>query len=1121
MVRERKQYLAFVRDYFKQFHITNQVNKTSSESKEEAKNDTMVFLPKILVKLENIEHLVLVDTGSTVSVISEDILEHIQLSNGDLPILPATGMAIQGVTGKITKIKRQALLRVEIENTQQSVVFLVVKGLNIPVILGMDWMAKRNAKVDLKNKQLIFENEGQYYKTPFNSTNNTGSIKSAKIQLHSVDNYQKQNTELFKSQCTSSSNSQEIINVSGCERKPKNIDSRNATIAHRDQSLIKSIIDKHHNVFSDIPGVNNAYECKLNVNEVKPFVKRSYPIPYSKREAVNKEIERMLSWGILEKSDSPFSNPIVVVEKKDGTVRICLDARELNKILIQDRESPPPMEELLQKFDGVKFLTSLDLTCGYWQIPLNTESRKYTAFLVNGRSYQFCVVPFGLNVSVAVFMKSLDKVLGPEVLSFTTIYVDDILIASKSIEEHAYQLDLVLTKLENAGMTVKFSKSEFLKSQVKFLGFLIDSKGIKVDPEKLEVIQNFPAPRNKKELQSFLGFCNFYRRFAKNHSDLISRLTPLLEKNSKWKWGDNEVEVFGQIKSCFVRNLMLSHPNFNKTFYISTDASARAIGAHLFQIDDDGEVQNISFASRILLRAEQNYMITEMELLAIVFACKKFRTYIAGYPTVVFTDHKALEFLFSCKALSARLMRWCMYLQEYQLQIKYIAGKSNVVADFLSRYGQGEVDNKTLIVAANKLSTYSTKVKDLLKNLEDKQTSDNTLRWIKEELINNTHGKRIELALRYRIHEGLLFKKGKRSEEWWLICIPDTIAKELMETYHYLYGHFGGKKCVAILNETCYIPNVFKKMGKIVLECDLCQKTKVTNQRQEGLMRSVIAKEPLEILSVDLFGPLPRGRGGLTYLFVVRDLFTKYVKLYPIKKANSTAVLNKILLDFIPTIGKPFSILSDHGTQFTSKKWINGMQTAGIVVRYSSVYHPESNPVERVMRELGRLFRSYCNTRHSNWPGYVSDIENWLNCVENDSTGFSPMELLKGERPIQFLEKIINFPFRKDLNVETKVTLAREKLLSKAQSRKWRHDKNINPRKYEPGDLVLVKTHYHSSALDKEIKKFFLLYEGPYEVFTELGGNAYVLNYPGTETYRTTQNVINLKPYHRKTDIIV
>lgn len=389
-----------------------------------------------------------------------------------------------------------------------------------------------------------------------------------------------------------------------------------------------SLLDKYRAIFNDRPVLNNLYSCRFEVSEDVPFKEKPYPIPYSRRPVVEKELQRILSWGVIERCSSPYCNPIVCVTKGDGSVRLCLDARRVNRLILPMQDSSPPLDELLAQFGGKTIFSSVDFSSGYWQVALHPEVRKFTAFVFEGRSYQFCVVPFDLNISNTAFGKALEAVLNQKTNDIDDnpddlhIYVDDILISSTSFDKHLLRFSTLFEKISMSGMTLKVSKCEFLRKKIKFLGHIVTLLGMSMDPSKLQAIRDFPQPRNKKELQSFIGFCNFYRKFSCHHASNISPLIELIKKDRTWHFGYEELKLFNAVRESFTEQY-LSHPHFDRCFYLQTDGSKVGLGAELFQFSSDVDRRIISFASRTLNAAERNYSITELELLSIVFACEK------------------------------------------------------------------------------------------------------------------------------------------------------------------------------------------------------------------------------------------------------------------------------------------------------------------------------------------------------------------------------------------------------------------------------------------------------------------------------------------------------------------
>lgn len=396
---------------------------------------------------------------------------------------------------------------------------------------------------------------------------------------------------------------------------------------------------------------------------------QSRQIPFSLRAAVRKEINQMIYDGIIEVSSSPHVNPLVIVSREGKTPRICLDARKVNEITIADSERERPTEELLQRFHGAKFMTSLDLTSAFLQIELDEGCRKYTAFLFESKQCQFKRVPFGLKNSLCALLRALRTIFDGTSSHFLVNYVDDLLIYSNNYRDHLEHLDTVLSKLTEAGFTINVTKCKFGQPEVKFLGHIINEHGVVPDPGRMTAMLNYPAPKNHKELRRFLGICNYHYRFIINYASYVAPLLPSLKKGNRWKWDEHKQVAFETLRLQFANSIQLMHPNEGDPFSVYTDASSYAIAAILTQAGSDGSQRIISTASRVLSATERRYTTCEQELLAVVYALQKFRIYVWGRTITIYSDNKALSFLKRCILTSNRVSRWILQLQEYDYRI--------------------------------------------------------------------------------------------------------------------------------------------------------------------------------------------------------------------------------------------------------------------------------------------------------------------------------------------------------------------------------------------------------------------------------------------------------------------
>lgn len=1100
-------------------------NNFSSGPREEINQ----FLPEVEIRIGSLTGGGIVDSGSQATILSEDFYEKIKENvDYEIPELKMSNTSIVGITGaRSKKVEKQVQIEVNFGSLTMPVDCLVVKGVQVDFLIGCDFLIKYNAIVDFKERKLNIVFKSRYHRINLKESKDkqvTGSINVVRVNFLNQMTYDNDN------ECEHQLN--EIESVISYESKINEISTKPVvlTIEHKieqkikelgqhceDLNKLREVLMKNKEVFSDMPGCIKDYVAKLNLKVDKPYIGKSYPVPYHKRRAVEEELSKLKAMDVIEVSDSSFSNPLVCVVKKDLSIRTCLDSRKLNTFLTPDRQSTETTEEILQKFMNVKYFTALDLTMGFHQVLLDKDSRKYVAFTFGGKNYQYKRLPFGLNVSTALFTKAMDTIFGPEFSEFVTCYVDDILITSKSYEEHLQHVDKVLNRLKEFGATIKITKTDFLKKEVKFLGYILSDTGIKMDPDKVSKIQNFPEPDNLKKLQAFLGLCNYYRVFQRNYSYLTTQFNHLLSSKGKWYWGSKERNIFNEIKQKFLKAVILNHPNWEEPFFINTDASDISVAAILYQYDEAGEEKVVCFASRAMINAERGYSTTEKELLAVIFACKKFRSYITGhFKVVVRSDHRALSFLKTCRLTNGRLLRWSLVLQEYNLDIEYVKGKENIPADVLSRTAEsghqtGKDMNTIHILKTNiKWGVENREFSKLLKNVGIQQRQDEKLSEIFLRLENNEDDK---INNNFMIFNDILFQKRRNNENQFRVCIPEIIKSRLIELSHLKYGHMGGGKIYLCLKEFCTFPAMEKTIKNQLKKCVLCQKAKQVTVKQIGQLKPIVPERVKQLVSVDLIGELPTGAGGVKYIFVLVDIFSKYVKLYSVKRANTKTLLGKIFDKYIPEVGPIEAILSDHGTQFTSDMWYSKLEEANIKAVHASVYHPQSNPTERVNKEINKIIRIYCHKKHTNWPATLEFVEQCLNNSVHGVTEHVPSEVMFGEVNRHFLENIIQFPQNRQLDYPRCIELVREKIRSKAEKRKQKFDSKIRPIKFEIGDKVLVKTHHLSNKFNKKIKKYFLLFTGPYIVNEIKMENAYRLREIDSDRIVGTYNVTQLKKF--------
>jgi hypothetical protein len=774
-------------------HLNNQLNHheqfTPSSGSEIASDNVSVYLinagemttcPRVRVTFGNSGFNVIIDTGSQVSVLSEEIYRKLKLQGESIQELPVQSVVLVSAFGnKTARVRRQALIPFRITDEEFENNFLICPQLVNPGLLGADFLCAYKFTIDLgagcmartvpgeaprivkfsfvsdyepfKNDDIVTPTDGDEDEVCIQRVTFDGKVLIRPTVVRASPGYwtrrrypglsyeEKRQVEEeygahgypentgedtvyyddeiedegeehdYEAPCDddleedhgNKGPSPENASMDGKrgEQKPRcssgNEDVINRTLGtlemlDQDQMVeVEEILRKYHRSFSSIPGRCVDYEYGFEVEDHVPFTAKERPIPYMMREAVREQIEMMIEHGIIEPASSPYSNPLVIVPKANKAPRICLDARRLNAVTIADAERTQPVQELLQQFEEVEFLSCLDLTAAFLQIPMKPACRKYTAFLFNSRQYQFCRMAYGLKNSGCALIRAMRRIFGPETYSYLCQYIDDLYIHSKSYELHKQHIDFVIRKLTENGLTINLSKCKFFKKSIKFLGHVIDSKGVSPDPDRIASIQTYPAPNNQKQLRQFLGTVNFHHRFIIGYGEYIAPLLPLLKKGVKWKWTGDHEEAFVRLRRAFAASIHLSHPRNDLPYVVYTDASCYAISGILMQVDEEGRTSIISTASRVLLPPERRYTTCEQELLAVVYALQKFRLYVYGSKIKLHTDNKSLSFLKRCAITSNRVARWMVLIQEYDLDIVHIAGCKNHFADTLSRHPAG------------------------------------------------------------------------------------------------------------------------------------------------------------------------------------------------------------------------------------------------------------------------------------------------------------------------------------------------------------------------------------------------------------------------------------------------
>lgn len=454
--------------------------------------------------------------------------------------------------------------------------------------------------------------------------------------------------------------------------------------ADDDKHALKEFLTTELAKFDNIKGPTHLAKHEIKLTNTQPIKQRYRPRNPIMQQVIDDEVVKMMKEGIIEPSVSAWSSPVVIVKKRDNSKRFCVDFCRLNDVTVKDAYPLSHIQATLDKLRGARYLSTLDLKSGYWQIPLTEESKPLTAFTVPGRGLmQFRVMPFGLHSAAATFQRLMDRVLGPELEPNVVVYLDDVIIVSKTFAEHLSQLNMVFARLRAARLKINIDKCKFCVPSLRYLGHVINKNGIQTDPEKVRAIKEWPVPCNIRQIRKFLGLASWYRRFVDNFARVAESLIRLTKKKVRWSWGPEQRDAFEALKRALTSTPILTCPDFSLPFIVQTDAKY-GFGAVLTQESTEGE-RVIAYASRSTNKAEQNYSATELECLAVVWGVRHFRGYLEGYRFVVVSDHHSLKWLQKLESPAGRLARWLFELQQFDYEIRYRRGSANVVADALSR----------------------------------------------------------------------------------------------------------------------------------------------------------------------------------------------------------------------------------------------------------------------------------------------------------------------------------------------------------------------------------------------------------------------------------------------------
>ncbi|BET00273.1 multicellular organismal development [Nesidiocoris tenuis] len=880
--------------------------------------------PYLVVDVLGVEVPGLLDSGSHRTIVGASGYKLIK--NLGLKVFPSTTEAVSTASGEACHV--QGILDLPLKLGTKSILIeaLLVPAVRSSLILGLDFWRKMEIVPNLSRNTWMF------------SSSQSGQIMSLAAEpiIRSLDN-----------------------------------------LSSADKIRLEDLVRRYFDLFPQSLGCTDLVEHRIDTADAQPIKQRYYPVSPAIQKIIYEELDKMLLDEVIEPSNSPWSSPILLVRKPEGKYRFCVDFRRLNAVTKKDAYPLPYISSILDRLREAKFLSSIDIKSAYWQVKVRKQDREKTAFTVPGRGlFHFKRMPFGLHNAPATWQRLIDRVLGADLEPYVFVYLDDAVICTPDFDTHLNILEKVFQRLLAAGLVINREKCSFCRPELKYLGYIVDEYGLRVDPDKVTAILNIPRPRTPKEVRQFCGTCSWYRRFVRDFSTRIAPLHNLLKKGQKFNWSEEAERAFLDIRQALIQSPVLSCPDFQQPFELHTDASAYGLGAVLIQVLD-GEPRVIAYASKSLTKPQQNYSATERECLAVVWGIEKFRAYLEGTHFKVYTDHHSLKWLCSLKDPQGRLARWAIRLQPYDYEVIHKKGKDNVVPDALSRAPLG-----TGVAAITSQPPFQA--------VPDK--------WY-ESMMTNVRQDPVKYA-DWKVENGRLFKHQATEFDTsnpWKLVIPKADRGQILHESHDLLtsGHQGEARTYFRVNERYYWPKMRADCKRYVQKCRVCQQSKSPPTKPHGLLSGLhLPTRPWEIIATDLIGPLPRTSKGHRYICLITDVFSKYVVIKPIRNAKSKTVSDVVEIEIFLTYGVPSIILCDNGPEYRGAPFRSLADSYGVKIFFNARRHPQANPAERYNRTLIGMLRAYIRDDHRRWDGLLPKLAVALRTSTNHTTGFSPASLV-------------------------------------------------------------------------------------------------------------------------------
>lgn len=1062
-------------------------------------------------------------------------------------------------------------------------------GGNYDVILGKNWMAKNPHIVNHKDN-VLYMLEGDW--TSLNKEGRHPTLQKG-TAIKGLRSHQGRFRETFQ-HCLKVATTAGIDIVSAkeayCERenifvayvrmhdedisvvREENIESGSTANATHGGSIhsartkesiddwVRKFKSSYADLFEEPRGVPAPAKDDFRI-DIDPLAKPPHRQPYrqsiAEKAETEKQIKKLIENGWVTESHSRFAAPILFVKKPNSdALRMCVDYRALNKITSKDRYPLPFIDDLLNRLHGARHFTKLDLASGYHQLRIHEDDRHKTAFVTPDNFYEWKVIPFGLANAPAAFMRKMNKLLRPH-MKYAVVYLDDILIYSSSLQEHKRHIEAVFQSIRAAKLKLKESKCSFAAPETIFVGYKVTADGIDTESKKIDAIITWPAPGTVGQLRSFLGLAGYYRRFVDKFAQRSAALHELVnscvgKQQKTFFWTEHHQAQFDDLKRALSTAPVLATLDPNADFILRTDASDTAIGGVLAQRQNwNGRLveRPLGFFSRKLHDVETRYPTYDRELLAIHEALRHWECYVQGYrQTTIYTDHSSLQHILKQRKLTSRQWRHLEVLQQYDYDIKYFPGASNIVADALSRREHpnpmdsfGENHNMSLAPRppASTSPIPLEQITDIELRVESAQAWLKELRTAIEE--DNYFGKIVAIltdrsppkpktlppreakewrkaavrAKKFKIEDGLLYRKSADNSR--RLCIPDILISEILTDAHDAKaggGHNGVEKTVDTISTRFYWPRIFETVRSWIRGCATCLRVKPKNQLPAGLLSPLdIPAARGERINIDFVTKLPTSTSGNDTIVTIVDGLTKRVRWFATKEAELTAerFAELFLEHYVRYRGIPESIVSDRDTRFTSEFWVSLTKLLGTKLRFSTAFHPQTDGLaEKANGTVQTFLRAYAVDNLLDWDRHLALAEFTYNSSKHKATGMSPFEADIGYVPrlpldfvataapqnVTLLSNRAADPTRFASAMKKKVQEIKVRLEEAQDNMVEAANRSRRPHNFKTGDKVFLDTANLPIAyanVTSSSRKLQHRFAGPFKLGTQYGENSFRL----------------------------